>query len=245
MTTWLDPMRARLDATERPITFFFRDDDVGWGDERLWALLDRFTTPGRPIDLAVIPALLNGSLVRALRQRMERSNREVALHQHGWAHVNHEPCGRRSEFGPSRSIAEMRADLRRGRAAMSAAFGAAASAVFVPPWNRCSEVTAAVLRDEGVRAVSREATAEPFGLRGLAEIPITVDWLAKRKGGGRVAAEARGQLLATAASGARPVGVMLHHAVMTDDDLAELDELLDLLDTHPGTVLTSMTELVP
>jgi peptidoglycan/xylan/chitin deacetylase (PgdA/CDA1 family) len=245
MTKWLDPLRARLDAAPRPVQFFFRDDDVGWGDERLWALLDRFSGPARPIDLAVIPALLNRPLVGALRRRMERSNHDLALHQHGWAHANHEPCGRRSEFGPSRSIAEMRADLRRGRAAMSAAFGPASSVVFVPPWNRCSEVTAAVLRDEGVRALSRDATAEPFGLHGLAEIPVTVDWLAKRKGGGRVAAEERAQLLATAASGARPVGVMLHHAVMTDDDLAELDELLGVLDTHPGAVLTSMTALVP
>ena len=243
MSAWLDPLRARLDAAPRPVKFFFRDDDVGWGDERLWALLDRFTGPGRPIDLAVIPALLHRPLVGALRRRMQRSN--LALHQHGWAHVNHEPSGRRSEFGPSRSHDEVRADLRRGRAAMSAAFGPASSAVFVPPWNRCSEATAAALRDEGVRAVSRDATAEPFGLGGLAEIPVTVDWLAKRRGGGRVAAPERGQLLATAASASRPVGVMLHHAVMTDDDLDELDDLLDVLDTHPGAVLTSMTELLP
>ena len=89
----------------------------------------------------------------------------------------------------------------------------------MPPWNRCSEATAQVLRDEGVRAVSRDATAEPFDLAGLAEVPVTVDWFAKRKGGGRVTPAERGQLLASAAAGSRPVGVMLHHAVMSDEDL--------------------------
>ena len=115
---------------------------------------------------------------------------------------------------------------------MRAAFGPASCEVFVPPWNRCSEATARGLRDEGVRAVSRDVTAEPFGLAGLAEVPVTVDWLAKRRGGGRVSAPERGQLLATAASESRPVGVMLHHAVMTDEDLDHVDELAGVLDAH-------------
>jgi predicted deacetylase len=242
VTAWLDPLRARLDAAQGPVRFFFRDDDVGWGDERLWALLDRFTRAGTPIDLAVIPALLDRPLIAALRRRTERSN--IALHQHGWAHVNHEPSGRRSEFGPSRSVDEVRTDLRRGRAAMNAVFGPTSSEVFVPPWNRCSAATATALRDDGVRAVSRDATAEPFGLGGLAEIPVTVDWSARCKDGGRVAAPERGRLLAAAASGSRPVGVMLHHAVMTNDDLDQVDDLLAMLDAHAGAVLSSMTGLV-
>jgi hypothetical protein len=243
VTAWLDPLRARLDDAPRPVKFFFRDDDVGWGDEPLWALLDRFTRRARPIDLAVIPALLNGPLVGALQRRRDWS--EIALHQHGWAHVNHEPSGRQSEFGPSRSIDQVRTDLQRGRAAMRAAFGSASCEVFVPPWNRCSAATAAALRDDGVRAVSRDATAEPFRLGGLAEIPVTVDWLAKCRSGGRVAAPERGRLLATAMSGSQPVGVMLHHALMTDDDLDQVDDLLGVFDAHPGAVLGSMTEFVP
>jgi len=65
MTAWLDPLRMQLDACACPVRFFFRDDDVGWDDERLWALLDRFARGATPVDLAVIPAMLTGSLTSA------------------------------------------------------------------------------------------------------------------------------------------------------------------------------------
>jgi len=127
---------------------------------------------------------------------------------------------------------------------MGAAFGPDSCAVFVPPWNRCSEATARALRAEGFRAISRDATAEPFGLTGLGEVPITVDWLARRRDGGRGTPLERGELLATAASGPQPVGVMLHHAVMTDEDLDQLDDLVAVLHAHPVAALCSIAELV-
>jgi predicted deacetylase len=242
--TWLDPLRAHLDTCARPVRFFFRDDDVGWADDRLWPLLERLRRTGSPVDLAVIPAVLSRPLIAQLRCRIERSAGRVGVHQHGWAHVNHEPEGRRSEFGASRGRADVSADLQRGRAAMRMAFGAQAADVFVPPWNRCTERTARALRDEGVRALSRDATAEPFDIAGLVEVPITVDWLAKRGDGRRATAEQRGELLAEAAMTPRPVGVMLHHAVMSDDDLDDVEELATLVETHPRGVPCSMRELL-
>ena len=241
---WLDPLRAHLDTRAGPVRFFFRDDDVGWADDRLWPLLERLGRVGSPVDLAVIPAVLNRPLVAHLRRRIERSAGRVGVHQHGWAHVNHEPEGRRCEFGASRSRADVTVDLQRGRAAMRMAFGAPAADVFVPPWNRCSGPTARALRDQGVRALSRDATAEPFDLAGLVEVPITVDWLAKGRDGRCATAEQRGERLAAAAAGTRPVGVMLHHAVLSDDDLDDVEELAMLLETHPRAVPCSMRELL-
>ena len=43
---WLDPLRRALDASPAPATFFFRDDDVGWSDDRLFSLLDLFARKG-------------------------------------------------------------------------------------------------------------------------------------------------------------------------------------------------------
>jgi len=39
-TNWLDPLRKRLDEAHEPTSFFFRNDDVGWEDARLFELLD-------------------------------------------------------------------------------------------------------------------------------------------------------------------------------------------------------------
>ena len=63
--SWLDPVRQALD--EGPCTAFFRDDDAGWGDERLWVLLDLFDRRSLPVDLAVIPAELHPRLTAVHR----------------------------------------------------------------------------------------------------------------------------------------------------------------------------------
>jgi hypothetical protein len=36
---WLDPLRVALDEASGPVDFFVRDDDAGWDDERLFAML--------------------------------------------------------------------------------------------------------------------------------------------------------------------------------------------------------------
>jgi hypothetical protein len=153
--SWLDPVRQALD--EGPCTVFFRDDDAGWGDERLSALLDLFDRRGLPVDLAVIPAELRPTLTAELTVRAPAG--AVHLHQHGVAHVNHEPAGRKCEFGPARSYAAQAADITRGAAILADAFGDLVAPVFTPPWNRCSAVTADVLADAGFAVLSRDSTA--------------------------------------------------------------------------------------
>ena len=91
---------------------FFRDDDAGWGDDRLSALLDLFAARGVPVDVAVIPAELHAGLAGELAARARAGG--VRLHQHGFPHVNHEPSGRKHEFGPTRRAAEQCADVAAG-----------------------------------------------------------------------------------------------------------------------------------
>jgi hypothetical protein len=243
VSAWLDPVRAALDAVERPVAFFFRDDDVGWADDRLEALLDRFATTATPVDLAVIPAELTGPLVDRLAARRADSGGRLGLHQHGWAHVDHEAQGRKHEFGPSRAAAGQRADLARGRAALAEAFGVDSGEFFVPPWNRCTEVTARLLVQLGFRVLSRDGTAPPLAVDGLAELPVTVDWFARRRGGGRIDPAGRGDLLGSAITTTHPVGVMLHHEVMSEDDLDQVGSLTELLAGHPNAQVRTMAEL--
>jgi len=81
--------------------------------------------------------------------------------------------------------------------------------------------------------LSRESSAEPLGIDGLAEVPVHIDWFAKRKGV-PLGREAVGELIAARAAGGGPVGVMFHHAVMDETEMADAAELLALLAGHPN-----------
>ncbi|HEY1366217.1 MAG TPA: hypothetical protein VGF23_03850 [Gaiellaceae bacterium] len=232
MSDWLEPLREALDVASRPVSSFFRDDDAGWRDDRLLALLDLFAERGLPLDLAVIPAFLRPLLARELVRRAEAPGHRLHLHQHGRAHCNHEPEGRSCEFGPARDRVAQLHDLERGRRRLERYLGGRVDPIFTPPWNRCTATTGECLLELGIPVLSREWRAEPLGVPGLIELPISVDWLARHKGRPLTRVEL-GLALAAAATSTRPLGVMFHHAVMDDAELDAAAELLDLLAAHP------------
>jgi hypothetical protein len=227
---WLDPVRAALDAAPRPVEVFFRDDDAGWSHDRLLALLDMFAARALPVDLAVIPAALDRGLAADL------AGRPVGLHQHGLAHVNHEPDGRKHEFGPSRPYALQRRDIQAGAARLQDVLGARVDPIFTPPWNRCTADTALGLRELGFRVLSRESRAAPLGVGGLRELPVHADFV-------RLAPPELGERLARALRAGGPVGVMFHHAEMGAAERARADDLLALVGGHEQAVARRMAEL--
>ena len=236
MTRWLDGLRRTLDGAARPVAFFFRNDDVGWGDEALPPILDLFAERAMALDLAVIPAALSDAAAQRLSDRCAASAGRLRVHQHGWRHANHERAGRRCEFGVSRAVDDQRRDLRAGRARLREALGPFVDPIFTPPWNRCTQATAALLAVETYRVLSRNDGAEPLALRGPVELPVAVDWQKA------LMQEADGAAVASAAVQDRPVGVMLHHAVMTDDSRTALAALLDLLARHDSARCLSMMD---
>ena len=227
MTHWLDPCRHALDGATRPVTVFFRDDDAGWKNERLFALLELFLDKSFPLAIAVIPRALTDAAARRLGDTVDLAPAPVDIHQHGFAHLNHEPEGRASEFGPSRPMDAQRHDIEHGRVLLGDMFGFRVRPIFTPPWNRCTRATARCLVDLGFRVLSRDCGAEPVGLPGLTELPVHWDWFAKRHRDGPGAAR-RGETLAAALSADRPTGIMLHHAAMDSTERNQLEELLNL-----------------
>ena len=219
---WLDPVRKALDAARAPIGIFFRDDDAGWDDPRLAALLEVFEEPLIPLDLAVIPQALTAALAEALLGRAKAQ--PLAFHQHGFDHANHEREGRKCEFGPSRSSEQQYRDIEQGRQRLRERLGGANHPIFTPPWNRCTAATVEALRALDFALLSRDVGARPLPSGGLCELSVGVDWC--RHSGGR---SELGRRLAAALEQPRPAGVMLHHAVMGEDDLHALRELLHLL----------------
>ena len=99
--SWLNSVRQTLDSAPDEIVFFFRDDDAGWEDTRLFQLLDLFAAHETPIDVAAIPRSMWRHSATRLRALVENRPRHVSVHQHGYAHENHEQVGRKCEFGES------------------------------------------------------------------------------------------------------------------------------------------------
>jgi hypothetical protein len=242
VNAWLRPLRAALETAPEPVTFFFRDDDAGWRDDRLMELLDVFAARAVPIDLAAIPVDTTPELAAALLDRAERTQ-PLGLHQHGYAHLSHETEGRKCEFGPARSFAAQLADIGAGRRRLPELLGPALEPVFTPPWNRCTEATGACLVELGVAVLSRDRTAVPLDIDGLRELPVQVDWFAKRKGVA-LGRDAVGEQLAARAAEPAPLGVMLHHAEMDTEDLTAMSELLDLICAHERARCLSMAAVV-
>jgi len=242
MSAWLDPLRRALDAVPAPVTFFFRDDDAGWDDQRLLALLEVFETNAVPVDLAAIPTAMSSDLALALRARIEAAPQLVAVHQHGFAHVNHERDGRRYEFGPARPAASQWRDIDLGRRRLVDMLGPLAKPIFTPPWNRCTAVTGECLRELGFIALSRDAGARPLEIDGLCELPIRMDWAPHRKGK-PVDRRELARLLSRHLQSPGPTGVMFHHALMDVADRAAVSELLGLLATHPRSRCRPMMAL--
>ena len=240
MSAWLTPLEATLEAIESPCPFFFRDDDAGWDDTALMALLDEFEAAGVTVDVAAIPQALTPDAGRLLAARLDSGT--VRVHQHGYAHVNHETSGRKCEFGPSRSTAEQTVDICAGRARLEEVLMREVDPVFTPPWNRCSADTADAVLSAGHVVLSRDHTAGLLRRTGLAEVPVTVDWSAMRKGVPLSPAD-RGRSLAAAVSSGGPVGVMLHHTVHAAEDRAEVRRLLDLVAASPAAMVTSILEV--
>ncbi len=239
---WLNPLRHALDTAAAPVTFFFRDDDVGWDNVRLFTFLDLFAEHELPVDLAVIPQSLIPPLATQLRIRVETTAARIGLHQHGFAHINRQSSGRKCEFGSERTSAAQHSDIALGQEQLKEEFGELLDPIFTPPWNRCTADTGRCLVDLGFRTLSRESGATPLNLPKLNELPVSIDWFARRKGV-RLSREELGRQLATTLQTTQPVGVMFHHARMDRDECSAANELLTLLATHERVRCRLMREL--
>lgn len=232
MSDWLDPVARALDERRYPLDVFVRDDDAGWADDRLTALLDVFADRAFPIDLAVIPTAVRPPLVEELLQRLSQGA-PIGLHQHGFMHANHEVQGRACEFGPARSPEAQRDDILAGRRILSEQFGDRLDPVFTPPWNRCAGITGRILRECGFTAISRDVSAGLMETEGLIEQPIRVDWFAKKAGVPLSPGQWADALAAEIERVEGPLGLMLHHAPMDAGAMHRCDALLQLLSAHP------------
>ncbi len=149
---WLS-LEQELDLWEqqdRSISFWWRDDDAVAHTPQLDELLIHAATLNVPVALAVVPALLESSLVSRIGCKPE-----VSVLQHGYAHNNHAPKSeKKAEFGAHRDIDTMVSELAQGSALLHQTFAQQYVPVFVPPWNRFSVGLVSALPEQGYRGMS-------------------------------------------------------------------------------------------
>ena len=112
-----------------------------------------------------------------------------------------------------------------------------------PDLSRCTAQTGGCLTRLGFRILSRDYSAVPLSILGLCELPVRIDWFAKRKGV-RLNVNQMGTLIADAVKYSKPVGVMFHHALMDADERKAAGELLALVAAHNRAHCKLMRSLI-
>jgi predicted glycosyltransferase len=249
--TWQTELRENLElarAEGREVRIFFRDDDIDEDEESLVRLLDLFLAHGAPLNLAVIPDLLSDATVKRLLTRELWIPESLGLIQHGWRHTNHEPEGRKCEFGISRSLAEKFNDIARGKSRLEEAFGPRFYPAFTPPWNRCTQDTFGVLDELGFVVFSKDRGKEPVQGHRFQEISTTLDLYRWKGEPALQSPDVLVKSLIDQLWKLDTIGILLHHKVMNVAALTFLDQLLHELRRCPQVrfhtlkTLTQQTE---
>lgn len=223
------------------VRVFFRADDIGRVDDRFCRLMQIFQEKNVPLCLAIVPQWMNTMEWRQMQQFTPAAPL-WCWHQHGWSHVNHEPAGKKSEFGPSRTREQIRNDLSTGRSRLETILGGLFLPVFTPPWNRCSVETLELLEELKFQAVSRSKNAKPPYSGSIRDLAVNVDLHTRREtdfqqGWQNLLAE-----LKTAAQSGT-IGVMLHHQLMNDAAYQFLSNLIGQFNRHRNIACCTFREL--
>jgi hypothetical protein len=235
MSSW-DHLRAELDLWQsegRIATAWWRDDDAVTVTPQLDTILAFEQKYKVPLALAVIPANLQNNLVERLAETLD-----TRVLQHGWAHQNHMPDGRKKqELDDVRDLGAVVADLRKGFSVLSSRFGNRFLPVVVPPWNRIADDVVATLNSLGFCGLSTfnaRQTAEPY--KGLLQVNTHVDVIDWRGSRGFVGEDvALGSMIAHlaarrtgAADSKEPTGILTHHLVHDGATTHFLDNLFSM-----------------
>jgi len=230
-----------LSERQAPVKVFFRNDDGGWADERLRELANEFIEQDLPLDIAVIPDALSQESIDVITGLLADSNR-IAIHQHGFSHVNHQLSGRSCEFGSDRNYEQQHRDIEQGQKKLATAFGSQVTPIFTPPWNRCTSDTAVALQSLGFQQLSRIVNSEPIE-KAVPEMPVAIDWLKKRKGERLNTVQLTDYICSLLTTDDEVIGVMLHHEHMDQENRNLLKQFIETLRASQSVSFHSMMDI--
>lgn len=230
-------------APGRGAAVFFRADDIAVPDQRFFRLLDLFGRFHTPLALAVVPTWIEDNGWEKIKDVADKNPGLWCWHQHGWRHVNHEPVGKKQEFGPSRDRETIENELLKGRRILEERLGDNFYPVFTPPWNRCGLITLELLGDLGYHAVSRHQNVQPPCPKALLDLSVNVDLHTRKepdpedRWAGTV-----DDLKRSLAEGL--CGIMIHHQRMNDESFDQLEILIETLQTSRKVSFVGFPDLI-
>ena len=218
-------LERSLNRAGKPVEIFFRADDVAAPGRNFSRMMAIFREHRVPLALGVVPSWLTGPRWSALLHAAGGDLDLWCWHQHGWRHVNHEFCGRKSEFGPARLPERIKDDLEKGRARLAAVMGESFFPVFTPPWNRCARPTLELLAELGYYALSRSVGKGPLPPDNLPEYSVNVDLHTRTGLNPDECFDGLFIQLESAVASGR-CGVMIHHQLMDEEAFRLLEALV-------------------
>ncbi len=240
-------LEAELDAWQRAglvARLWLRDDDAMAPTMALERLVGLTLQQAIPLLLAVIPMRAETGLADRLA-----SERHIEIAMHGVWHRNHAPPGEKSqETPPLRGMAIVRQELEVARDRLLAVFAPWARTVlwYVPPWNRISPDVAALLPELGFTALSTFGSVrhEVAGLTQRNCKVDLIDWQGGRMGRSLawVASELASALATSRLGDTAPVGLLAHHLDHDEVTWSVLEQLGELIASHPAARWVSATD---
>lgn len=225
-----DCLDGAIDKAGQQVKVFFRADDIGFPGKKFFRLMDIFLHHRLPLCLAVVPCWLSVKRWEILREIDDKAPQLWCWHQHGWSHRNHEPYGKKQEFGPGRDQDEIKKDILSGREKLAGIIKDRFTPVFTPPWNRMDIRSLDILKESGYKAVSRQRKSARKEMipDGLFDFFVNVDLHTRRE----VLPEDGWEALFDEFSDALQTGVcgiMIHHQLMNSACFDFLEILLGTL----------------
>lgn len=229
----------------KPISFWWRDDDAFQPSKNLDRLIELSDRRKVPFALAVIPKNADESLARKLQNK---PNISVLLH--GYSHRNHAGDSekeRASEFGDNRPVKDCLHDLNLGFKKLNSLFGKQTLPVLAPPWNRIGIDCLNRIGEVGLRGYSRFGELTPIANDSHhADVhwdPIEWGEVPKFCGANKAWNKLVDEVKRRNGIVNAPIGLMTHHLVHDEGVWKFMDDLLELLTSHPGAAFPTIKEI--
>lgn len=223
---------------KKKVVFWFRDDDIGICDNKMFELLNYMDKKNITMLLAVIPLLLSEETVL----KLSHYNNYI-VGQHGYSHSNFS-LTEKAEYTKDRDINEVERELLLGNKKLEKLFSKQYIKYFIPPWFNIDDRTMKLLKRLKYNGVSNywNNKVNKYGINEINCQVDFVDWQKAYSFGGEdfVLKQIIKELESERDN--YIIGLLLHHERVGKETYKFLDKLIGVIDEY--SYISSFDKLV-